>query len=160
MSIGTDPDLFNLPAGQYRLTVTDANGCSALSEVYTITDAGDIQITDVQTTQPHCDHNDGIIEVTATSPSGSPLEYTIDGVNWQAANVFDMVSGGSYVIQAHDINGCIGSWPANPVELTAIAGPQLNDTLITDPTDGQSNGTIEIMATANSAAYILFYRQR
>ncbi len=67
---GTDPDLFNLPAGQYRLTVTDANGCSALSEVYTITDAGDIQITDVQTTQPHCDHNDGIIEVTATSPSG------------------------------------------------------------------------------------------
>ncbi len=62
-----------------------------------------------------------------------------------------MVSGGTYSIQAHDINGCIGSWPDNPIDLIAIAGPQLNDTLITDPIDGQANGIIEILATANSA---------
>ena len=71
---GTDIDATGLPAGQYQLTITDGNGCETVSEVYTIEDAGDLQVTQVQTTRPHCFRDDGQIVVHAFSPFGSIFE--------------------------------------------------------------------------------------
>ncbi len=86
---GTNIDATGLPAGQYQLTITDGNGCETVSDVYTIEDAGNLQVLEVELTQPHCGRPDGQIVVHAFSPSGSALEYSIDdGVTYQADSVF------------------------------------------------------------------------
>ena len=41
----TTQDINNLTFGSYFVTVTDANGCPMVSELYTITEPSDITIT-------------------------------------------------------------------------------------------------------------------
>jgi len=59
-----------LAAGQYQLTITDGNACETVSEVYTIEDAGNLQVLNVELTQPHCGRPDGQIIVHGFNPSG------------------------------------------------------------------------------------------
>jgi gliding motility-associated-like protein len=148
---GTDIDVSGLPAGQYYLTITDANGCETISDVYTIEDAGNLQVLDVQLMQPHCFKDDGQIVVHAFSPSGSILEYSIDaGVIYQYDSVFSGLFAMSYAVQVKDENGCSGFYLENPVLLEYIPGPQVQPPVVTDETDFLGNGTIEITATGST----------
>jgi gliding motility-associated-like protein len=153
---GTNINATNLPAGQYQLTITDGNCCETVSEVYTIEDAGNLQVLNVELTQPHCGRPDGEIVVHAFSPSGSGLEYSIDdGATYQADSMFSGLVGTSYVVRVTDENGCEGFYLANPVVLADISGPQVLQVNVTDETDFLGNGAIEIVA--NDSTPIIYY---
>jgi len=153
---GSDIDVFNLPAGQYILTITDANGCETVSGVYTIEDAGNLQVLDVELTQPHCGRPDGEIIVHALNPSGSALQYSIDdGATYQADSIFSGLVGAGYVVRITDGGGCFGFYFDNPVELVDIPGPQLTQVNVTDETDFLGNGFIEIIA--NGSTPVIYY---
>jgi gliding motility-associated-like protein len=148
---GTDVDVFNLPAGQYILTITDVNGCESESLIYTIEDAGNLQVTQVQTTMPHCFRNDGQIIISAFSPSGSVLEYSIDnGNSYSTDSIFTALIAGNYIVRIRDINGCEGFYIDNPVLLQDIPGPQVQPPVVTDEIDFQGNGSVEIVATGST----------
>nr|HPH86706.1 gliding motility-associated C-terminal domain-containing protein [Ferruginibacter sp.] len=148
---GTNIDASGLPAGQYYLTITDGNGCETESPVYTIEDAGNLQVTQVQTTRPHCFRNDGQIIISAFSPTGSLLEYSIDnGNSYSTDSIFTGLLAGSYIIHIKDMNGCEGFYFDNPVILADIPGPQVQPPVITDETDFLGNGSIEIVATGST----------
>jgi gliding motility-associated-like protein len=148
---GTDIDVFDLTAGQYYLTVTDANGCETTSDLYTIEDAGDLQVLEVEITQPHCGKPDGQIVVHAFSPSGSALQYSIDdGATYQADSVFSGLRDSSYVVRVTDGIGCEGFYFENPVLLEDIPGPQVTQVNVTDETDFLGNGSIEIVANGST----------
>jgi gliding motility-associated-like protein len=153
---GTDIDVSGLPAGQYVLTVTDANGCSLSSSTYTIVDAGNLQVTQVETNRPHCFRPDGQIIIHAFSPTGSALQYSIDdGVTYQADSVFSGLIGAGYVIRVKDENGCEGFYLDNPVVLLDIPGPQVTQVNITHETDFLGNGAVEIIA--NGSTPVIYY---
>jgi gliding motility-associated-like protein len=153
---GTNLDATSLPAGQYQLTITDGNGCETVSDVYTIEDAGNLQITQVQLTQPHCGKPDGQFVVSAFSPSGSILEYSIDNGNtYSIDSIFTGLMAGNYIIRIRDINGCEGFYIDNPVLLEDILGPQVQSPVVTDETDFLGNGSIEITATGSTTT--LYY---
>jgi len=148
---GTNINASGLPAGQYYLTITDGNGCETESPVYTIEDAGNLQVTQVQTTRPHCFLNDGQIIISAFSPSGSLLEYSIDnGNNYSTDSIFTGLVAGNYIVRIRDINGCEGFYVDNPVILADIPGPQVQPPVITDETDFLGNGSVVITATGNT----------
>ncbi len=148
---GTDIEVFNLPAGQYYLTINDGNGCETVSDIYTIEDAGDLQVTQVHTTRPHCFRNDGQIIISAFSPSGSIMEYSIDNGNtYSSDSLFTGLIAGNYIIRIRDINGCEGFYTDNPVLLQDIPGPQVQPPVITDETDFLGNGSIDIAATGST----------
>jgi gliding motility-associated-like protein len=153
---GTNIDATNLPAGQYQLTITDGNGCETVSEVYTIEDAGNLQVLNVELTQPHCGRPDGQIVVHAFSPAGAALQYSIDdGLTYQADSVFSGLIGASYVVRVTDVSGCFGFYLSNPVLLEDIPGPQVVEVNVTDETDFLGNGIIEIIA--NCSTPVIYY---
>jgi gliding motility-associated-like protein len=153
---GTSLDLFNLPAGQYILTVIDGNSCQTSTSPYTIDDAGNLSVTQVQVDLPHCFRPDGQIIITAFSPLGSSLQYSIDdGVTYQADSVFTWLIAASYVVRVTDGNGCFGFYIDNPVVLEDIPGPQVMPPVVTDETDFLGNGSIEITATGSTTS--LYY---
>jgi gliding motility-associated-like protein len=153
---GSEIDVFGLPAGQYRLTITDGNGCETVSEVYTIEDAGNLQVLNVELTQPHCGRPDGQIVVHAFSPSGSTLEYSInDGADYFSDSIFTGLPYGTYVVRIRDVNGCEGFYLSNPVLLMDIPGPQVMQVNITNETDFLGNGAIEIVASGSTP--VIYY---
>jgi gliding motility-associated-like protein len=153
---GTNIDATGLPAGQYQLTITDGNGCELVSKVFTIEDAGNLQVLDVESTQPHCGRPDGEIVIHSFSPSGSVLEYSIDnGVTYQADSVFSGLIGTSYVVRVKDENGCEGFYLSNPVYLVDIPGPQVLQVNVTNETDFLKNGAIEIVASGSTP--VIYY---
>ncbi|MFA4863743.1 MAG: gliding motility-associated C-terminal domain-containing protein, partial [Bacteroidales bacterium] len=148
---GTGIDVFNLPAGQYVLTVTDGNGCETSSSAYTITDAGNLQVTQVQTISPHCFRPDGQLIIIAFSPPGSILEYSIDnGNSYQTDSLFTALTAASYVVRVKDQYGCDGFYIDNPVILQDIPGPQVQQAIVSDETDFLQNGSIDITATGST----------
>jgi gliding motility-associated-like protein len=156
VQVGMDIDVSGLPAGQYYLTITDANGCETVSDVYTIEDAGNLQVLDVELTRPHCGRPDGEIVIHAFSPAGSALQYSIDdGATYQADSVFTGLVDSGYVVRVTDGLGCFGFYIDNPVLLEDIPGPQVTQVNVTDETDFLGNGAIEIVATGSTP--VIFY---
>jgi gliding motility-associated-like protein len=156
VEVGTDIDVSGLPAGQYYLTITDANDCETVSDVYTVEDAGNLQVPNVELSQPHCGGLDGQIVVHGFSPSGSALEFSIDdGATYQSDSVFSDLSAADYVVRVTDEFGCEGFYASNPVELSDIPGPQVVEVTVTDETDFLENGVIEIVA--NGSTPVIYY---
>ncbi|MCZ7556277.1 MAG: hypothetical protein M5R41_07740 [Bacteroidia bacterium] len=85
---------FNLPAGNYSFTVTDANGCTVTSSVTTLTNPAPLVVS--VSAQPILCHGDSAI-VTVTATGGTP-PYSGTG---------NFTRGpGSYSFTVLDNNGC------------------------------------------------------
>lgn len=99
----------DLGVGNYDVTVTDANGCSAICG-FSITEPTPITITDVQETDPMCGVMDGAFVITAVPQSGgsaSDLLYSINGgVSFQTSNTFTDLGPGDYLIIVADASNC------------------------------------------------------
>ncbi len=150
-------DIFHLPVGNYTLQVTDGNGCLTEFGPYTIYDAGDVLIENVNYTQEHCGQQDGNIIITATSGLGDMLFYSIDNGSTYYTNqgIFTGLSAGTYAVRVKDSTDCQDVYINNPIILENIPGPQVTDIQITPASNGQNNGVINIIASGNSDT--LFY---
>lgn len=103
-------EAFDLEAGFYTITVTDAVNTSELCFVGIFEPPTGITITNVVEVDPMCGFMDGSLEITAVPQSGgsaSDLMYSIDGgVTFQTSNLFTGLSADDYLIIVADVNGC------------------------------------------------------
>ncbi|NBO61374.1 MAG: hypothetical protein EBU82_10440, partial [Flavobacteriia bacterium] len=105
---------FNVSAGTYTYTITDANNCTA-QDVITITEPTPIVVTPVQTAPILCNGGTGQVTVSA---SGGTLPYA------SGVGDFPVTAGPGQVFMVVDDNGCTGSAPltiTQPTLLTATA---------------------------------------
>lgn len=137
----------NLPAGNYTLTVQDANGCTA-SVAATVAEPAAIVLS-FTTTDISCNGGtDG--EITPTSTGGTaPYEYSLDGTNFQSG-AFTGQGAGTYTLMVRDANGCTET---AAVTLTEPAALSASATLTGIDCFGESNGSISITATGGTAPY-------
>ena len=138
----TTPNLQNLGAGSYSVTVTDANNCTETS-THVVNEppvlGGTIASTDVT-----CNgQGDGAMDLTVT---GGTTPYTYLWSNGATTQDIDSLDGGIYFVTVTDGNGCdaevVGfvaepapiliSWSVTPI---ACAGDS-SGTLIVVPFDG------------------------
>ena len=148
--IATTLDISNLFVGNYFLHVFDNNGCETISEAYTITDAGDIVVTEVEFTDFHCSQNNGAINITASSGAATDLLFSIDnGNNWQTDSVFTDLPAGNYFVKVGDQGDCESVYENNPVIIENIEGPKINSVNTTHETDYSADGQIDISATVS-----------
>ncbi|NEN23481.1 T9SS type B sorting domain-containing protein [Cryomorpha ignava] len=102
----TTQDLINVPAGDYSVEITDANGC-VLTENFTLTSSNTLNI-DASITEPACfDEANGMINAFVVTGQ-EPVVYSWTGPNGFAAvgsSIFD-IEAGDYTVTAQDANGC------------------------------------------------------
>jgi len=150
--LSTDIDIFGLSVGNYFLHVTDSNGCLTISNSYTVTDGGDIQITDVTQSNSHCSQSIGTINITANSGVGNNFLYSIlNGASgsWQTNNQFIDLPPDYYFIKVKDPNGCETVYENNPVVIENIEGPQLTSVNVSNENDNLADGSIFLDAIVN-----------
>jgi len=92
----------NLIAGNYDLTITDANGC-LLTQNYTITEPTEIAISGVETHVTIFGDSDGAIDLTVTN--GTP-GYTFLWSNGATTEDLNTITAGDYAVTVTDANGC------------------------------------------------------
>ena len=107
------PDGDALTSTLVTLTTTK-DGCVS-TDNRPLTLRPEIQITDVVTFDPSaCQFNDGALVIQATFPSGTNVEYSINGgLSWQTSNSFPNQGAGVYEVQVRYQGGdCAESYGA------------------------------------------------
>lgn len=148
----TNIDLAGVPAGAYRLTVTDANGCTFASSSYTISEpATALGLNGFPTaTDASCANVcDG--SVTGLIPTGGTAPYTYLWSNGATSQDVIGLCPGVYNGTITDANGCTLSSPTgftigSPTAIN-IAGT------VTDPTAAGNDGSIDVTVSGGSSPY-------
>jgi hypothetical protein len=82
-------------------TVEDANGCKVAQQITMTEDCPAIAISVANET---CGDDNG--SITANGSDGvNPYNYSIDGTNFQASNIFNNLKSGSFTVYVKDANG-------------------------------------------------------
>lgn len=94
----------NLDSGIYLVTVKDANSSIDTVTVY----VGNINGPSVSviTDTALCNNTGGSIIISPANGS-LPLQYSIDGLNFQSSNTFTNDTAGVYILTIKDTNGCM-----------------------------------------------------
>jgi gliding motility-associated-like protein len=136
---------FNVQAGTYTVFVKDNNGC-----INTIANINIIEppvLTITATTQPaSCNGGaDGVI--TAIAGGGnSGYQYSIDGVNFQSSNSFN-VTAGNYIVTVKDQNNCIITKNITVALNNDLSFSKGNDTTICE------GGSAQLIAISNATGF-------
>ncbi len=138
---GTAISPSGLVSGSYTLTVTDGNGCIAVSSPLTVpfTSGPTIDSSQITYAPAHCGQQDGGISgITAT---GNGLNYLWIPGNINSANL-NNVAAGQYSLIVTDQNNCVDT--LGPLNVLAAAPPVIDTTSmqVLDELCGQNNGGI------------------
>lgn len=150
--VQTTSAVFNLVAGNYSVTVTDASGC-VQTAVFAITQPAAITASIVATTNISCfGGNNG--SVTATASSGTaPYNFSWNTNPVQAGATANNLSAGNYTATITDANGCTTTIPAI---ITQPPGMNLTSTS-TPASCGVSDGTATVNASGGQAPYTFMW---
>ncbi|RMF22213.1 MAG: hypothetical protein D6765_14590, partial [Bacteroidetes bacterium] len=130
-----------LGPGTYTPTVRDAVGFSA--------SASDITLSEPPLLELQTSVNDD--EITALATGGTPpLEYSLDGVNFQSSNVFSGLSNGTYTVTVRDANGCTADAEAIVAVNTLIVSASIQQGI---SCNGAQDGSISANVGGGTAPY-------
>ena len=142
----TSSKLDSVVAGDYIVTVTDANGCT-LDSVFSIESLDAIEVSGA-VVNASCDgSSDGSIDVTVSGGT-APYSYS-----WSSGESTEDISGlaeGTYELTVTDVNGCI-----QIIEF-AISGAGsivVSDNITGILCNGDTNGSIDISTNGGTAPY-------
>jgi gliding motility-associated-like protein len=143
-------DLLNIPAGLYRVIITDSNGCEHFDSII-IMQPQALQATVTVTNESCHGGNTGSVAVSVTGGTGA-YTYTWSPV----ASATDSVSGvgaGTYYVTVTDANTCSAvdsgtvTQPLHSITLTQTVSPVV--------CNSDSNGSIHItLVTGGTGGYI------
>jgi hypothetical protein len=124
----------DLAPGSYNIEVQDMNGCTlpAINNIAIlefVPPACDVIISLVATTdETALDADDGTATVTATS--ADTLEYSINGIAYQASNEFEDIPPGDYIMRVRKVGGtCLTQ---QPFTINAYLAPPVAAPLVAD----------------------------
>ena len=145
----TTPNVNNLAAGTYTVNVTDALGCVAVASVtVTAKEAFNPSATVINVS---CfAQATGSLNVSAGNGGTAPFQYSLDGIIFQAGNVFNNLPAGTYTITVKDVNGC-AAFVTKTIIQPSLLAVFVNS--IQKSCFGSNTGAITITAIGGSAGY-------
>lgn len=139
--------LTGLPAGDYSLSVRDANGCIT-SKLALVSSAAGPQTLTSTVVNASCNESNGSINAAASGGTGV-LQYSKDGINYQASSFFNGVAGGNYTLYVRDVNLCVKTLP---VTVLNLQGPSISSLSPSAATCISNDGTITASVTGGTGA--------
>jgi len=113
----TTMDLINIPVGNYSVTVTDANGCTAATTRSVAQSYISISVT---CTHVQCNgQNDGTIQLIVSG--GAPAYNYLWNIGATTKDLMN-VPAGTYSVTVTDANGCTASTSRNIIEPAVFTG--------------------------------------
>jgi hypothetical protein len=142
----TGATLSNVPAGEYSVTVTDANGCPAFASV-TITQPPPLA---VEISSDNIECFGGENGNATANASGGAGPYTFLWSNGATGPTLNNVPAGEYGVTATDANGCTAS---ASVTLTQPPALSVEATSVDVTCYGGTNGSIDLTVTGGTGPY-------
>jgi gliding motility-associated-like protein len=142
---GTTTTISSLAPGSYTFTVTNSAGCVSPPSVNVVINLQPASpATPVQSVD--CSLGFGHAVVTVTSPTGTGLEYSLDGGIYQISPIFNSVNNGSHYLSVRNAGGCTTSGT-----LFSVSCGCINPPIITlSSSSANTCGTIAVTVTGNS----------
>ncbi len=141
------PNLFNLAAGNYEVTVTDAMQCTATQAVYVSQPPAFIVNETIGETSCFGD-SDGSISINVTGGNGN---FNYAWSNGATTSTINNLWGGLYEVTISDNTGCDNVYEFEVTEPSVITVVADND-LVT--CNGGSNGAIDLTVSGGLPPYI------
>ena len=141
----------NLPAGEYVLQGTDANGCLSNFVNDTINEPTAVVLVEDSTTASTCGAADGVIYVSASGGSNTFTFSKNGGASFQSNGTFTGLTAGLYTILVNDANGCYDSLN---VAIANFGAPVLTITSFDSVLCfGGNTASVQLSATGGSTPY-------
>lgn len=141
--VQTSEDIQNIPAGNYSVTVTDANGCTATSTAF-VPQVGGPVLT-ISSTNEMCRNSDGTATVIATGGTGT-FTYLWSTSPPQFSTTASGLPAGTYTVTVDDGNCSITA----SIVVGSTPGPTA-DMSIDPPITTLMNGPVAFSGSSNGA---------
>jgi gliding motility-associated-like protein len=155
----TTPQITVSAAGNYTLTVSDANGCTATKQ-FTVTspDAPVYASAQIGT------HGGSEDSITVVYSGNGEYEFSVDGQQWQTSPVFENLEGGNYEIYIRDVGRCttVGPYPIFLIAYPPFFTPNgdgINDTWEIKALQTQPTSQVRIFDRYGKPLYEFFGNQ-
>jgi hypothetical protein len=142
---------FNVSAGSYSYTVTDANGCAATTNI--TVNQPTLLVASATSGSISC--FGGTTSITASATGGTPAyTYSLNGGTYQSSATFSNLSAGTYTINAKDKKGCTSSTTVTISQPTLLVASSSSGTITcnggtTTVTVSSAGGTAPYSGTGN-----------
>ena len=145
---GLSSSALNLPAGNYTVTITDANGCTS-SGTTTIGGPAAINLA-TSSTPATCGSANGSANVIANG-GAQPYSYSWSnggGTNSNATNL----TATTYTVTVSDANGCTSTASES---VSNTGGPTINTNILSNVScNGMNDGSASVNVASGTAPYI------
>jgi gliding motility-associated-like protein len=143
----SSPNFSNLTAGNYTVSVIDANACQKDS-LLTIAPANAPIIDSIVFTNPSCGIADGNLHIFASGGTGA-LSFSIDSsMSFQSSPVYSNLSAGTYHIYVKDASGC------NVAQTQVLNGGSNPPTVMAGPDKTICSGTAVVLNGSGATSYL------
>ncbi len=144
---GNTQVITGLAPGTYTVTVTDANGCTAVDSDTVGQTGSDVNVTAMATPVSCFGENTGAV---GTSTSGGATPYSFSWSNGATSSTLSNLTAGTYNVTVTDANGCTATASA-----TVIQPSQLNVNASSTPVAcaGGNTGSASANVTGGTSGY-------
>lgn len=152
MDSNTTGAFANLSAGSYSASAENASGCSSETE-FTILESASFVLTIENIENPQCFGGSNGSFTIGVSGAIDPIQYSMDGGDFQSSPDFENLSEGIYTVQVTDASGC-----DNNINVTISEPSQLQmspfDIQNVD-CNGEATGSISFTPVGGTPPYTL-----
>ena len=142
----TTQDLNDIPAGNYDVTVTGANGCTGTANIAVNNNNPPINISATVNANTACIGGSGSIILTVTPPGN----YTYNWSNGETTPNISDLPPGTYTVTVSGIGSCSNTAAFSVPDQPSAPDPVLDGT---DPTCGLSNGSVNLTVFGGQPPY-------
>ncbi len=135
----------NLGAGNYTISVIDANGCTT-TQTYIVSEPSAVNVAMVPTMVSCFGANNGILQ-TQVSGGTAPYTYFLNNVQQNGSGPYNNLTPGIYTLDVFDANGCQQAFSSTIIEPNALL--LTATTTVSNGTDG----TIALNGSGGNSPY-------